>query len=1504
MKVKKLILAGILVSAIFATSISSIASFTIETTSNEEAVVDNTADISDASPEADNNDISFEDESNNADNESSLESNSENTDSSLNSTADNSDTSFPDAEDYSIKEDDLENIADDYIPEEVQEAIDTDSQNEITDVPVYNGVLKDQILRSKINGKTVTVEGSLPEGASLSLSELSSEDTLFYIRKTIDGLTESADGSSAIDITILDSDGNEFEPDNDTVKVTISADEIEAADNNEVKLYHVTDEAKISSTAMPAEEIEADVSNDTIAFEADSFSVYVYTLTGDNKKADPNSSTADTYIIRTTALDGTYYYIGYNGSARKECMRTGKTWNVNKNMSVVKSVVVHSSTDGSFLSKDIWTIFKSVDNLSTDGTYYALYNLFSEGSLYGEGIDNATRGLQLYEYSNITGFYWQILANDDGTYTFVNKDQTASKGYTAVLDIHGGADSVANNQYCQIHKSNGSWAQKFEIYKAKKNTSSNLVSSSSNISTSYEELSDNTLNIANSKNSAELDQNNVHTLVDGKGQGGLEINYHTNSSVSTDDLSVEIVENSEGDDPQIGTAKNPSRWGSVTGTSGNTYSFDEFSESDGRRPNRLLSTKYTNSLGSENLPFWKIKLSIDKDETLRKNRYVTITYPIVGTYTDPDGYEITIGATVKYYNFTIADDVSMLTSGLAMDEELSIDGDAYLYVSPDLYSGAWNYKISSYNTEVTFYKFEDYNKETGWFGENYLDNALHLENAYLTFNSLNQGNLKMLCLTSGQEDFFSEFVGPLNADGTSKAGTVGYVSGKNGSSSNTAGDGQNVTNIRAKTITLTSIFDQSSSQDYGTYDVFLGTNIDKAGWGDNYGTDFKRNSVSIMLDGTTNYFIIGCTRASSWFSFSSINTTKAIPERYTPEVTKEIVETIPGIDSIDGISYPAIYGNLADKKNSKVSSDISNYDSEDDCTEGSYDLINDYASVIPASTDDAAKESGTSIIFKLWTKVPLLNVNILEKPLSYTITDTFENGIIPLPVDKWGYNSSYWSADLTTTSEGLYQATFTYTGDYTEGSGLSSDFYIPCKQSPGFLIEEKNIDNYCVGTIVTSEGTNSTKSNNVRIVPTEGVIEINKTDEEGNPLDGAVFALKKEDGTFVTKENDAEETVTYTVTTNTEGKAKWSGIEDGTYTIVEISSPSGYKKAADVTVTVKNTKQDRKIIIEDAAATLNATIEKSVNSPSHMTGTLEDKETWRVISTLKADDQDVTSVKISDELDSHLVYDDTYTLVITDDENAESLFVKGDDYICTVNDTDAGNEKLILEFTANGIKKINDMLAKSTTVSVVLSFDTYIALSEDNAEEVIGKEIPNKAILTVSTESGLTKDIPSNEAAVYTGKLNIEKIDEKTGNGLSGVEFALYTKRDGSYYPVKTVTSDKTISYATYGNDVYESVAENFVTVTTDSEGKASIMGLADGDYYLKETKTVSGYSLLMRYIKMNIKDGKGSISVKNGPVISILDAGGNGYSPWPILLGIVLIATGVFVMLCKQREA
>lgn len=142
---------------------------------------------------------------------------------------------------------------------------------------------------------------------------------------------------------------------------------------------------------------------------------------------------------------------------------------------------------------------------------------------------------------------------------------------------------------------------------------------------------------------------------------------------------------------------------------------------------------------------------------------------------------------------------------------------------------------------------------------------------------------------------------------------------------------------------------------------------------------------------------------------------------------------------------------------------------------------------------------------------------------------------------------------------------------------------------------------------------------------------------------------------------------------------------------------------------------------------------------------------------------------------------------------------------------------------------------KDTAVMTVAGNPNTVSLEYSNKIGTDGKIVP-----------GSKKEIHNN-AVVYTFKITIEKHGETaTGDLLSGVKFDLY-KLDNTNGTVKGSDIGFTDENK---NNKFVKVKENLTT----ENGYVSASGLANGDYYLVETKTADKtYNLLSGPVKVTL---------------------------------------------------
>lgn len=392
----------------------------------------------------------------------------------------------------------------------------------------------------------------------------------------------------------------------------------------------------------------------------------------------------------------------------------------------------------------------------------------------------------------------------------------------------------------------------------------------------------------------------------------------------------------------------------------------------------------------------------------------------------------------------------------------------------------------------------------------------------------------------------------------------------------------------------------------------------------------------------------------------------------------------------------------------------------------------------------------------------------------------------------------------------------------------------------------------------------------------------------GVALEGVQFKLQKQNGadwTDITA-NDSNGS-TYNLTTDINGKITIAGLSQGNYRIFEDaysgdSANKGYiLDAAYHTFTVQKNGQ----IQVDGNVSANATIQVANHRPD-MKKEVKKGDSWAQDAPYGVGD--TVPYKITIEVPQNIDKLSTFTVTDTPTglkDNVGSIKIKdgttaltsGTDYTVAAEGTDGFKIDFIL--TSNTVKA-----CAGHTVTI-----TYNAVVKDTAV-VGGNGNSNNAKLTYTNKinsdntPGTTTNTIEDSAVMYSFGIKVKKTTEDGTTPLQGVVFDLYREAKTGETPivnaetVKKTGLDSTKSWILVKSGL--TTDANGIIDTSDSANITNYThGLANGDYYLVETKTVKGYNLLTKPVevkldvtatttwqKTNVYDASGNL-VKHGTV-------------------------------------
>lgn len=210
---------------------------------------------------------------------------------------------------------------------------------------------------------------------------------------------------------------------------------------------------------------------------------------------------------------------------------------------------------------------------------------------------------------------------------------------------------------------------------------------------------------------------------------------------------------------------------------------------------------------------------------------------------------------------------------------------------------------------------------------------------------------------------------------------------------------------------------------------------------------------------------------------------------------------------------------------------------------------------------------------------------------------------------------------------------------------------------------------------------------------------------------------------------------------------------------------------------------------------------------------------------------------------------------------------------------------------------------------------TYYAQINKNAK-IADEANVNKAKVEYGTNSHTEYDTTE----TYVWKMNIVKytMEQETEKKLAGATFKLSRDAAGAHV-IKLVKVDDT----TYRLALPTETDTAVDTITTGETGELVINGLADGTYYLTETKAPKGYNLLREPVNVTIghkdangkltetsfvgnqteMDTSGVVKVENNAGAELPSTGGIGTTVFYVL-GSAMALGAVILLVTKKRMA
>lgn len=375
-----------------------------------------------------------------------------------------------------------------------------------------------------------------------------------------------------------------------------------------------------------------------------------------------------------------------------------------------------------------------------------------------------------------------------------------------------------------------------------------------------------------------------------------------------------------------------------------------------------------------------------------------------------------------------------------------------------------------------------------------------------------------------------------------------------------------------------------------------------------------------------------------------------------------------------------------------------------------------------------------------------------------------------------------------------------------------------------------------------------------------GKVELEKAGDDGTKLAGVTFALQKKnaDGSWtnITAQSGAGGDNTgspLSLTTNASGIITVENLSQGTYRFIETSVGDANKNY------IMDGKTAYEFVVTDQGQiTYNGKTEDTmkisvINEKPDFKKEVKKGDNWQQDADYSVGD--AVTYKLTIEVPKKIT--DLKTFAITD--TPTNLNDKVDTIEVQYEGADIPAAAYMKEAVAGGGFKITFVPAQMGAYAGKEITVTYDAELLSTAVTTTAGN-PNKATLEYSNNI-LPENDPDNpnkdekpktdkiedQTTVYTFKVQVlKKAESDNGTPLAGVEFDLYREAKAGETGVANAADLGLPSGKSW-------VKVNAASLVTDNKGEVSQSGLANGTYYLVETKTNADYNLLKAPVEVTL---------------------------------------------------